>query len=30
VAPPLFDTMLALGRDRVVARIRRALPALKK
>jgi glutamyl-tRNA synthetase len=30
VAPPLFDTMLALGRERVVTRIRRALPALKK
>jgi len=26
VAPPLFDTMVALGRDRVVARLRRALP----
>ncbi len=30
VAPPLFDTMLALGRDRVVNRLRRALPALGK
>jgi glutamyl-tRNA synthetase len=28
VAPPLFDTMVALGRDRVVGRLRRALPAL--
>jgi glutamyl-tRNA synthetase len=28
VAPPLFDTMLALGRDRVVSRLRRALPAV--
>ncbi len=28
VAPPLFDTMLVLGRERVVARLRRALPAL--
>jgi glutamyl-tRNA synthetase len=28
VAPPLFETMLVLGQDRVVARIRRALPAL--
>jgi len=28
VAPPLFDTMLALGRDRVVSRLRRALPAI--
>ena len=28
VAPPLFDTMLALGRERVVARLRRALPAI--
>ena len=26
VAPPLFDTMLVLGRDRVVGRLRRALP----
>jgi hypothetical protein len=26
VAPPLFDTMVALGRDRVVERLRRALP----
>jgi len=28
VAPPLFDTMLALGRERVVGRLRRALPAI--
>ncbi len=27
VAPPLFETMVVLGKDRVVARIRRALPA---
>jgi glutamyl-tRNA synthetase len=26
VAPPLFDTMVALGKDRVIARLRRALP----
>jgi glutamyl-tRNA synthetase len=26
VAPPLFETMLALGRERVVRRLRRALP----
>jgi len=28
VAPPLFETMVVLGKDRVVARIRRALPVL--
>jgi glutamyl-tRNA synthetase len=28
VAPPLFDTMVALGQERVVERIRRALPVL--
>jgi len=28
VAPPLFDSMVAIGRERVVARLRRALPAL--
>jgi glutamyl-tRNA synthetase len=28
VAPPLFETMVALGKDRVVARLRRALPAV--
>jgi len=26
VAPPLFDTMVALGKERVVARLKRALP----
>ncbi len=30
VAPPLFETMVALGRERVVARIRRALPAIRQ
>jgi len=29
VAPPLFDTMVALGRERVVARIRRAIPVIR-
>jgi glutamyl-tRNA synthetase len=29
VAPPLFETMLVLGRDRVVGRIRKALPAVR-
>ncbi len=28
VAPPLFATMLALGKERVVGRLRRALPAV--
>jgi glutamyl-tRNA synthetase len=28
VAPPLFDTMVALGKERVVARLRRALPLM--
>ncbi len=28
VAPPLFDTMVALGKERVVGRLRRALPTL--
>jgi len=28
VAPPLFDTMVVLGKDRVVGRLRRALPFL--
>lgn len=28
VAPPLFDTMVAIGKERVVARLRRAIPAL--
>jgi len=28
VAPPLFDTMVALGQERVVSRLRRALPVV--
>jgi glutamyl-tRNA synthetase len=28
VAPPLFETMVVLGRERVVRRIRAALPAI--
>jgi glutamyl-tRNA synthetase len=28
VAPPLFETMVVLGKDRVVARIRRAVPLI--
>jgi glutamyl-tRNA synthetase len=28
VAPPLFDTMVVLGRDRVVKRLRQAVPAV--
>src|SRR5580700_16304 len=28
VAPPLFETMVALGKDRVISRLRRALPAI--
>lgn len=28
VAPPLFETMVVLGKDRVVSRLRRALPAI--
>ena len=28
VAPPLFETMVVLGRERVVSRLRRALPAV--
>jgi glutamyl-tRNA synthetase len=28
VAPPLFDTMVVLGKERVVSRLRRALPAI--
>jgi glutamyl-tRNA synthetase len=28
VAPPLFDTMLVLGKESVVARLRRALPVI--
>jgi glutamyl-tRNA synthetase len=30
VAPPLFETMAVLGKDRVVERIRRALPAIAR
>jgi glutamyl-tRNA synthetase len=29
VAPPLFNTMVAIGKERVVARLRRALPQLR-
>ena len=29
VGPPLFETMVVLGKDRVVARLRRAVPAMK-
>ena len=28
VAPPLFDTMVVLGKQRVVSRLRRALPLI--
>jgi Anticodon binding domain len=28
VAPPLFDTMVVLGKDKVVARLRRAVAFL--
>lgn len=28
VAPPLFDTMVALGKEKVLARLRRALPVI--
>jgi len=28
VAPPLFETMVVLGKDRVIARLRRALPRI--
>jgi hypothetical protein len=28
VAPPLFETIVSLGKDRVVSRLRRALPAV--
>ena len=28
VAPPLFETMVVIGKDRIVTRIRRAIPAL--
>ncbi|MGH9734618.1 MAG: glutamate--tRNA ligase [Candidatus Acidiferrales bacterium] len=30
VAPPLFESMVVLGKDRVVSRIRRSLPAVEK
>lgn len=30
VAPPLFDSMVAIGQQRVVARLRRALPSLRE
>lgn len=30
VAPPLFDSMVAIGKERVVARIRRALPHIPR
>lgn len=30
VAPPLFDTMVAIGKDRVVSRLRRAVPAVPR
>lgn len=30
VAPPLFESMVVIGKDRVVGRIRRALPAIGK
>jgi glutamyl-tRNA synthetase len=30
VAPPLFETMLVLGRERVVRRLRAALPVMAK
>ncbi len=29
VAPPLFDTMVVLGKERVVSRLRRALPSIR-
>ena len=28
VAPPLFDTMVVLGKERVIARLRKALPLI--
>jgi hypothetical protein len=28
VAPPLFESMVVIGQERIVARLRRALPAL--
>lgn len=30
VAPPLFDSMVAIGKERVVSRIRRAIPAVPR
>jgi len=30
VAPPLFESMVVLGKERVISRIRRALPAVEK
>jgi glutamyl-tRNA synthetase len=30
VAPPLFETMVVLGRDRVIGRLRNALPAVQE
>ena len=30
VAPPLFETMVVLGKDRVIARMRRALPVISQ
>ncbi len=30
VAPPLFETMVTLGKERVIGRLRRALPALAR
>ncbi len=30
VAPPLFDTMMAIGKTRVVARLRKAIPAIPR
>ena len=28
VAPPLFETMVVIGKERIVARLRRAVPVL--
>ena len=30
VAPPLFETMVVLGKDRVIGRLRRALPRISE
>jgi glutamyl-tRNA synthetase len=30
VAPPLFETMVVLGKDRVIARLQRALPIISQ